>query len=346
MSDTSRPDPTQIFQIGMGFMASKVLLSAVELELFTALTDHPMTGAQIGDRLGLHPRGLYDFLDALVAFKFVTREGDGHHGRYMNTPETATFLDKNKPSYVGGILEMCNHRLYRYWGDLTTALRTGQPQNEIKEGLGADGGNVFEALYADQERLEEFIRAMAGAQVGNFMALAEAFDFSQYPTFCDVGGASGALAIAVAKRHASVACTTYDLPPVGPIARRHVEAAGLLDRINVVDGDFFKDDLPKAHVIAMGNILHDWGETEKRRLIAKAFAAIEDGGAFIAIENVIDDARRENALGMLMSLNMLIETAGGFDYTAAQFDGWCREAGFTRTEIRPLAASSAAIAYK
>ncbi len=330
-------------QIGMGFWASKTLLSAVELELFTVLAASPMTAAQIGDRLGLHPRSLRDFLDALVALHLLDRDGDGPSSAYRNTKESGFFLDKQSPAYLGGILEMANARLYGFWGHLTEALKTGLPQNETKHG----SGSPFDAIYADEGRLEQFLRAMQGIQLGNVMALAEKVDFSKHATLCDVGGANGNLAATIAKRHPHLACTSFDLPAVAPVARRHVEALGVGSRVNIVSGDFFRDALPKADVLTMGNILHDWDEEQKRMLVRKAYEAVNPGGMFIAIEAVIDDARRQNAFGLLMSLNMLIELPGGFDYTGAQFDAWAREAGFSRTEILPLAGpSSAAIAYK
>src|SRR3954452_17729588 len=176
-------DPSHIMQVGMGFWPSKTLLSAVELELFTQLGSEAMTGEEIGERLGLHSRAIYDFLDTLVALRFLERDGEGSDGRYRNTAETAAFLDKRSPAYVGGILEMCNARLYRFWGDLTEALQTGKPQNEVKHA----GKAMFEELYSDPDRLEQFMNAMAGISLGPFSALAESFDFSKYQTLCDVG---------------------------------------------------------------------------------------------------------------------------------------------------------------
>ncbi len=335
-------DPSHIMQVGMGFWASKTLLSAVELELFTVLGDRTMTAAQVGDRVGLHPRALFDFLDALVALELLDREGSGEHGGYRNTPASAAFLDKNSPQYLGGMLEMANARLYRFWGNLTEALKTGEPQNELKEGSGAP----FELLYSNEERLEQFLRAMQGVQMGNFHTLMEKVDLGKYRSFCDVGGANGTLAAIVANRYPEMSCTTFDLPQVAPVARRHLCAMDA-DRVEIVAGDFFRDELPRADVITMGNILHDWNETQKRTLIGKAYTAVNDGGMFIAIENIIDNDRRRNAFGLLMSLNMLIELPGGFDYTGRQFDAWAREAGFQSTEIVPLAGpASAAIAFK
>jgi hypothetical protein len=336
-------DPSHIMQVGMGFWPSKTVLSAVELELFTHLGAEAMSGEEIGDRLGLHQRAIYDFLDALVALRFLDRDGDGTEARYRNTTETAAFLDKRSPAYLGGILEMCNARLYRFWGDLTEALQTGEPQNEVKH----TGRPMFEELYSDPVRLEQFMAAMQGISLGNFRALAETFDFSKYETVCDVGGATGQLCTILATHHPHLRCTSYDLPVVEPIAARSIAEAGLSDRVVAASGDFFADPLPKADVITMSLILHDWNLERKMHLIRSAYEALPEGGAFIVIENLIDDARRENAFGLMMSLNMLIEFGDAFDYTGADFTGWCREVGFRDVEIVPLAGpTSAGIAHK
>ena len=336
-------DPTHIMQVGMGFWPSKTVLSAVELELFTQLGSDSMTGEEIRDRLGLHPRAIPDFPDTLVALGFLERDGEGADARYRNTPDTAFFLDKNGPAYIGGILEMSNARLYGFWGNLTEALRSGSPQNEVKQ----NGQPMFVELYSDPGRLEQFMQAMAGISRGNFEALAQKFDFSRYRTVCDVGGATGQLSTILAAHHPHLTCTSYDLPVVAPIAERAIAAAGLSDRVSVASGDFFADPLPKADVITMGLILHDWNLDGKLQLIGAAYDALPEGGAFIVIENLIDDARRENAFGLMMSLNMLIEFGDAFDYTGSDFAGWCKDAGFSDTEVLPLAGpASAGIAYK
>lgn len=341
---SSGPNPEQILQIGMGFFASKTLLSAVEFELFTLVSGGGLTGGEIAGKLGLHERSRYDFLDALVALGLLKREGaSGPTAVYSNTPDGAVFLDKGSPAYLGGILEMANARLYGFWGSLTEALRTGLPQNEIK--TGAPG--LFEGVYSDPESLRVFLDGMQGIQLGAFGALCDGLDLSSYATFCDIGGANGTLAAMVAKANQSLTGTTFDLPPVGSVAEANLAAHGVGDRVITVAGDFFADAFPPADVYFMGNILHDWDEVQKQTLIDKAFAGLPSGGMLVAIENVIDDDRRTNAFGLLMSLNMLIELPGGFDYTGAQFDTWARKAGFERTEIRPLVGpTSAAIAYK
>ncbi|HVQ25134.1 MAG TPA: methyltransferase [Planctomycetota bacterium] len=335
------PDP--IVQIAFGFWSSKVLLTAVELDLFSRLGTRRLTGAELGAELELHPRAIADFFDALVALRILDREGDGPGARYVNTPLSALYLDRGSPRYIGGILVMLNARLFRFWNDLPEALRTGLPQNESKHG----NKGVFEELYAEPARLEQFMGAMTGLSRLNFEALAERFDFSRYATLCDVGGATGLLCIEAARRHPQLRCISYDLPAAEPIARRSIAAAGLSDRVATASGDFFKDPLPRADVITMGMILHDWNLEKKLHLIRAAHAALPPGGALVAVEALIDDARRSNLFGLLMSLNMLIEFGDAFDYTGADFRGWCREAGFTRFEVIPLVGpSSAAVAYK
>jgi O-methyltransferase domain len=297
----------------------------------------------MAEALGLHARAIPDFPDALVALGLLDREDDGGIALYRNTEATAAFLDKASPTYIGGVLEMSNARLYRFWGDLTEALQTGEPQNEIKH----TGKPMFDELYSDPDRLEQFMNAMAGISLGPFHAMAEKFDFSKYKTLCDVGGATGQLSIVVANRHPHMRCTSLDLPVVEPIAKRTIEAAGLDERVTATAGDFFADPLPEADVITMGLILHDWNLERKMHLIKAAYDALPEGGAYIVIENIIDDARRENAFGLLMSLNMLIEFGDAFDFTGGDFAAWCKEVGFKETEVVPLAGPTyAGIAYK
>jgi hypothetical protein len=327
MSGTVTPD--NIMQVGLGFWASKTLLSAVEVELFTELAKGPLHAETIGERLNLHPRAVRDFLDALVSLRMLERDPEGLYG---NTPEADAFLDRAKPSYIGGMLEMANTRLYSFWGSLTEALRTGRPQNEAKS-----GGNFFETLYAEPERLEDFLSAMTGLSHGAARAIAEKFPWRNYRTFVDVGGAQGGVPVQVALAHPHLTGGIFDLPSAGPVFERYVARHGLSERLRFYPGDFFKDRrLPSAEVLVMGHILHDWNLEEKRMLLKKAYDALPQGGALIVFEALIDDDRRQNTLGLLMSLNMLIETPGGFDYTGADCCGWMREAGFSQTRVEHL----------
>jgi len=326
MSDQLNPE--RILQTGLAFWPAKTLLSAIELGVFTELARGPESLESLRGRLGLHERSARDFFDTLHTLGFLTRIGD----RYGNTPETDLFLDRKKPSYVGGILEMANHRLYPFWGGLTEALRTGQPQNEVKHG----GPGLFETLYADPARLKQFLAAMTGISHGANMTIARQFPWKEYRTFVDVGAAQGDLAAQVALANPHLRGIGFDLPEVEPIFEEYVGNLGVADRVTFAAGSFFEHPLPHADAVMMGHILHDWDLSTKKMLVRKAFDALPNGGALIVYEAIIDNDRSKNAFGLMMSLNMLIETHGGFDYTGADCEGWMLEAGFTRTRVEGL----------
>jgi O-methyltransferase domain/Dimerisation domain len=319
--------PEEILQLGLAFWGSKTLLSAVELGVFSELSGGPLAREELAVRLGLHPRGARDFLDALVALGMLEREDD----RYANTAATDLFLDKAKPSFLGGLLEMANARLYPFWGHLTEALQTGEPQNESRT-----GGDFFRELYADPDRLRQFLHAMTGLSAGAAMGIGATFPFDRYETVLDLGCAEGGLLVQLANAHTHLCGTGFDLPAVKEPFEEHIRTMGLGDRLQFVAGDFFDDPLPSADVVTLGHILHDWGAEEKLTLLRRAYDALPDGGAAIVFEAIIDDDRRTNAFGLLMSLNMLIETPGGFDYTAADCQGWMREVGFSETYVEHL----------
>ena len=325
---TDHVTPERILQLGLGFWGSKTLLSAVELGVFTVLAEGPRSGKSVRAELGLHPRGADDFLDALVSLGMLERTGD----EYVNTAATDLFLDRNKPSYLGGILEMANARLYPFWGSLTEALRTGRPQNEVKV-----GGDFFATLYQqDPEELQRFLHAMTGLTMGAALAIAERFPWERHHSVVDLGTAEGCVPVQLALRHPHLVVGGFDLPPVAPVFEAYVESFGLADRVRFHAGDFFADDLPSADVLVMGRVLHDWGLDEKLTLLRKAYAALPEGGALIVYDTVIDDDRRANTFGLLMSLNMLIETEAGFDYTGAQCRSWMAEVGFRDSYVEPL----------
>jgi hypothetical protein len=347
MQTANHPTPESIMKIGTGFWASKILLSAVHFDIFTTLAERKALPAkEIKALLGFQctDRHVYDFLDVLTGFGFLEREGLLDTARYSNSINTDLFLDKKKPTYIGGLLQMLNNRLYGFWGNLEEGLLTGLPQNEARN---ADGVNIFETLYADQDRLKEFINAMSGIQMGAFISFANQFDFSNAASLVDIGGSAGMLSLMVAKHQPHMSCTTWDLPAVAPIANETIKQFQLQDKVKTANGDFFKDPFPKADIIVMGNILHDWDEKIKLMLMQKAYDALPAGGRFVAIEGIIDDNRKENVFGLMMSINMLIETGTGFDYTMADFTKWANSIGFKSTSMLPLAGpTSAAIAYK
>jgi hypothetical protein len=333
MSTKMAVTPDNIMQLGFAFCSSKTLLSAIELELFTELAKGQLNAEQLRERLGLHPRSARDFFDALVALHVLDRENGREGEYYRNTPETEQYLVKGKLTYIGGILEMANERLYPFWGSLTDGLRTGLPQNEVKSG----GPGLFETLYQDPERLRLFLAAMTGLSMGASQAIAQKFPWDKYKTAVDVGGAQGGLLVQLCLAHPQLRGTNFDLGLVEPIFNDYVAANNLGDRLKFQAGNFFEEPLPSADVITMGHILHDWDLEQKRMLLDKAYAALPDGGALIVFEALIDDDRRQNPFGLIMSLNMLIETPGGFDYTGKDCSAWMSDAGFRETKVEYLA---------
>ena len=233
---------------------------------------------------------------------------------------------------------MCNARLYGFWSNLTTGLETGELQNEAKR-----GEDFFAAIYADPARLKQFLSAMTGLSMGIAKALALKFPWANYKSFVDAGAAQGCVPVQIAMAHSHLVGGNFDLPVVGPIFEEYVQSFGLGERLSFYPGDFFQDSLPSVDVMIMGHILHDWGLEEKRQLIAKAHAALPTGGALIVCEAIIDDERRQNAFGLLMSLNMLIETQAGFDFTGADCSRWMRDAGFKETRVEALCGSDSMV---
>ena len=320
--------PDRIVKLGWAFLGAKALLSAVELGVFTTLAEGPLDLETVGKRIGIAERGARDFLDALVALGLLDRDANG---RYTNTPEADQYLDRRKATYVGGGLEYLNTRLYPHWNLLTTALRTGEPQS----GTRATGN--YPALYSDPAMLETFVKGMAGGILQGAKALAAKFPWQDYGSVIDIGSAQGVLPVHIVQAHTHLSGGGFDLPPVQPLFESYVGEHGLSDRLRFYPGDFFADALPAADVLVMGRILHNWDLATKRMLLKKAYEALPAGGVLIVYERLIDDARRVNAASLLASLNMLIMTAGGFDFTGADCIGWMRDAGFREMRVEPLA---------
>jgi O-methyltransferase domain/Dimerisation domain len=333
------PDPTlapdQILELGHAYRGAKTLLSAVEFGVFTVLAEGPTSLESLSRHTGVHERGARDFFDALVALGMLRRD---EAGNYANTPETAFYLDRNKPSYIGGELEHFSAYVFPHWSFLTEALRTGQPQS------GKRATGHYAALYADRSSLERLAKGMTGGTLPVAKMLAHAFPWKSYDTLLDVGTAQGCLPVQIALAHPHLGGGGFDLLPVRPLFEDYVREHGLADRLQFFPGDFVNDALPNADVIVLGRILHNWDLSTKKLLLRKVYDALPPGGALIVYERLIDDERRVNASALLASLNMLIMTAGGFDFTAADCFAWMREAGFRDLRLAPLAGEFSMIA--
>jgi hypothetical protein len=311
--------PAQLLSLGLSFWKAKALLSAIELGLFAELSGGPRSAAELVQGLGLNGRGAVDLFDALVALGVLTRT----NGTYANSVAAEEYLVPHKPNYMGGALELANTRLYPTWGRLTEALRSGAPQNEAQH-----EEDYYGNLSRDRDRLRTFLDAMSGLSMASSRAIAQKFPWADYRTFADVGGAQGELSVELAKRHDHLHGVTFELPPVQPYFEERVRSFGFEDRLRFVAGDFFRDGLPEADVIVMGHVLHNWSLEQKKALVRKAYDALPVGGALVVYEALIDEERRENTFGMLMSLNMLLATSDGFVFTGRECEAWMLEAGF------------------
>jgi len=326
--------PDHILEIGFAFRKSRTLLAAVELGVFTALGDGPLDQTALAGRIGIHERGARDFFDTLMALGLLERD---ENGRYANSAACASYLDMRLPSYLGGLFDYLNERMYPAWATLTPALRTGKPQ----AGLSAAGG--FSTFYAHGSVAQSFLKGMTGASLLVGRALAANFPWDDYRSFVDVGTAQGCVPAEIVCAHPHLRGLGFDLPVVELAFTQYVRERGLEDRVTFQAGDFFKDSLPEADVMIMGRVLHNWDVPVRRLLVDKAYAALPHGGALIVHDTLIDDARRERPHCMLSSLNMLIQTSGGSEYTAQECKLWMKDSGFAQMRIVPLAAMQTAV---
>jgi kynurenine 3-monooxygenase len=328
--DPTRSGSEWIFSLALSFWNAKVLMSAVELGVFSELSAGPRSTKSLATRIGIHERGAKDFFDALTSLGLLERSQDA----YANSWGAQRFLVPSAQSYIGGALDLANHRLYPVWGKLTEALRSGEPQNEASSDT--DYNAYYAELARDPERLTRFIQGMTGLSIMAARALARVFPWQNYRTFADIGGAQGVLAAQVALVHEHLHGISFDLPAVAPLFEQYIGSHGLFDRVHFQGGDFFAVPLPHVDVLVMGHVLHNWDLDQKRVLIAKAYDALSPGGVLIVYEAIIDDARIANSFGLLMSLNMLLVTTGGFVFSGAECEDWMRAAGFAKTRVEHL----------
>lgn len=325
----AKVSPDKLLQLGLGFFASKVLLSALKFDLFTLLDNKPLTASDIQLQLKLHPRGVLDFLDTLVSVGALVR----NDGAYANSPETQLFLNRRSQAYIGYMLEMADDRLYEFWGRLDIALKTGKPQNETR-----DGKEFFDVMYSDPKKREIFLKGMIGLSLGSSLSLVQTFDFKKHKIFCDLGGGPGTLCVQVARSFPHLKVINVDLPLAESVCREYLSQQGLENKIEFVSADCLKDPFPPADLYAMGHLLHGWGDgKETHQVLSKAYHSLPVGGKLIVVESFIDDERYKNTFGLLMSLDMMIETTAGRNFTVKELKEWMRRTGFTNLQSQPLA---------
>jgi O-methyltransferase domain/Dimerisation domain len=324
----------RLLEIGTAYRRARVLLSAIELDLFTAVADQPLDARTLARSIGIHERAARDFFDVLVALGLLERDsGDC----YRSTPETSTYLDRRKSTFLGGMFTQFGRREYRMWESLANALRTGKPQT------GIDADEHFTTLYRDRDRFRTFLDAMTAGSLLAAQTIAAKFPWTDYRTLVDVGTSQGCLPVEVARVHGHLSAEGFDLPELAEAFDLYVKDNDLGARVRFHAGNFLNEELPGADVLVFGRVLHNWDLPSKRMLLQKAFRALPPDGAVLVYDTLIDDERRSCATGLLSSLNMLVWTSCGFGYSGAECTKWMHEIGFRRTRVEYLAVGQSMI---
>ncbi|QMU78147.1 helix-turn-helix domain-containing protein [Streptacidiphilus sp. PB12-B1b] len=312
-----------ILRLGNLFCDAKALLTAVRLDLFSALADEPAAPEELRERLGLHGRGLSDFLALLAALGLLRRDPDG---RYRNADGAGRYLVPGRPGAVAGFLRGADLNLYPVYGRLTEALRTGRPQ--------ADGD--FTGMLDDPVALGHFVRMMDGLTQGLGPQLIAALEGRPYRSLLDLGGCRGHLLGQLLAARPELRGSVFDLPQMEPFFDEYLAGLGLADRAAFHPGDFFRDPLPETDVLVLGHILHDWDQEQRRQLLDKAYAAVNPGGTVLIYDRMLGEAR-DDIENLVASLNMLLVTEGGAEYTVSEIEAQATAAGFGSVSHRPLA---------
>jgi 3-hydroxy-5-methyl-1-naphthoate 3-O-methyltransferase len=342
------PDP--IFQTLIGFWASKALMAAVELELFTKLSGgKQMTLNKLQKILGMEarPTGVFGSALASLGLLQVTKTEEDGEDLFANSPVSEMFLDKSKDSYMGDIITMFDKRLYKAWDKLVESLQTNKPVNAI-DGGGAE--SIFDQAKSKQavEEIQKFTHAMYGVSISPAIQLPKVYDFSKHSRMMDIGGGSGIYAIQVVKANPHMIATVLDLEAVCQVAEQYIRSYNLEDKVKTKHLDFFKEDIPKGYdVVFLSLILHDYSEEKGIALLKKIYKCLANDGVVLISEWLLNDEKTGPAASALMGLNMIIETYGGKNYSYTEIVDMLKQAGFKRPERRSLAGpAEIVIGYK
>jgi 3-hydroxy-5-methyl-1-naphthoate 3-O-methyltransferase len=339
---SASPSPIPLMQLATSFWAFKTLATAVELDLFTRIArSGSITVQQFAEAHGFDPRPAEMLLTGCASLGLLQRAGAG----YANTSLADEFLVRDMPYYFGGFVTMLDKRLYSGWDKLPDAMRHNRPTtwDPSKQTSLFDG--------ADPQMMATFWQAMHSLSTFTARTLADAVDLSGFRKLLDVGGGSAAFDIELCRKYPNLSSTVYDLPFVTDIASQNIRTAGMEGRVTVHPGDFFAEpQFPAGHdAILFSMIMHDWNEEQNRELLRKAHDALPVGGIVIISELLVNDEKSGPPAAALMSLNMLVETEGGRNYTPSEYRSWLTAAGFGKVDVRwfdAAGANGAVIGYK
>ena len=301
-----------ILQTARAFSRSRVLLTAVELDLFNILYARPLTASEVVDKLGSDPRATTIFLDALAAMELIDKNND----RYSTNPGAAPYLTAgSEESVLPGLMHSAS--LWKTWSQLTDVVAKGGPAERGEED--------------HEEWIKAFIGAMHVGALRQAPEIVHAVDPAGHRRFLDVGGGSGSYTIGFLKTSPDMKATLFDLPDVIPLARDRIFSEGLEDRVTLVAGDYDIDDLPGGHDLAfLSAIIHQNSHEQNIALYRKVFNALDPGGRIVVRDYAMNTDRTQPASGALFAVNMLVNTEGGNSYTFDEIREGLEAAGFTR----------------
>ena len=331
----SLPSPEPVLDLIEAFRHSKTMFTAVYMGVFDRLAQEPSTAAELAGFLNANVSGVERLLDSCAALGFLSKQD----GVYANEPVAMTYLCSDSPHSLYGYVRYSDEALYPMWGNLADAVREGAPRWLQTFGL---DGPIFSSFFRTEQSMRDFARGMHGFGMLTSPKVASAFDLSRFQTLADLGGATGHLAIAACEWYPGLRAIVFDLPQVTKLAREQVEISPARDRIQIVAGDFFTDELPSADLYALGRILHDWSNDKIDFLLRKIVAALPSGGGLLLAEKLLNEDGVGPLAANMQSLNMLVVTEGR-ERTLGEYTQLLRAAGFASVEGRQTGAALDAV---
>lgn len=320
-------DSSLVIELIEAFRRSKAMFAAVSLGVFDTLEHAPANPATLADTLHLKPEPLERLLDTCVGLKLLRRNGSV----YENEPVSSTYLCRGSERALTGYILYSNEVLFPMWSHLEDAVRDGTPR--WQQTFGVEGG-IFDHFFRTEEAKQTFIQGMHGLGLLSSPKVVDAFDLSRFRRLVDLGGATGHLAIAACERYPSLRAVVFDLIQVIEAARVQIGKSTIASpRIEVMAGDFFRDELPEADLFAMSRIVHDWSEDKIHALLARIYQRLPAGGGVLLAEKLLHEDKGGPTSAQLQSLNMLVCTEGK-ERTLSEYRGLLENAGFRDVQGR------------
>ena len=325
-TDLTPPDPQPILDLVEGFRRSKVLFAAVELGVFDQLAQGPASAAALAADLRCDADALERLLSACVHAGLL----ESHGRQYRNSPATTHYLCQHSDQRVTGYVRYSNNVLWQLWGKLEDAVREGT--HRWKQVFGSDGP-IFDQFFATEGQKREFLLGMHGYGCLSSPEVVQAFDLSRFRRLIDLGGATGHLAVAAIRRYPQLEAAVFELPTAASFTREMLAQAGAAERVAVLEGDFFRDELPAGDLFALGRIVHDWGPEQVVHLLSRIYARLPPGGAILLAEKIVWEDKSGPRWALLQSLNMLVCTEGK-ERTLSEYARLLETAGFREIQGR------------